>query len=60
MKSVFILTVLSVVTAVVRGSALGLEHRTQGGYLQKGHGNATFTVYSGCSTPGKHRKSYYI
>ena len=59
MKSVFFLLALSVVTAVVRGSTLGLEHRTQGGYLQKGRANATFTVYTGCSTPGKHRKLCY-
>jgi hypothetical protein len=53
MKSFLFLIVLSMV-AIVRSSALGLEPRTKGGYLQKGSGNATFTAYSGCSTPGKH------
>ena len=55
MKSVLFLIVLSMVTVVVHGSALGLEPRTKGGYLQRGSTNATFTVYSGCSTPGKHK-----
>jgi hypothetical protein len=54
MKSVLFLIIFSVVTAVVHGSAVGLEPRTKGGYLQKGSSNATFTVYWGCSTPGKH------
>jgi hypothetical protein len=58
MKSVLFLVALSVVTAVVRGSAIGLEPRTKGGYLQKNRGNSTFTVYTGCSTPGKHCKLY--
>ncbi len=54
MKSVLFLIVLSVFAAVVRGSALESRH-TKGGYVQKNKGNATFTVYTGCSTPGKSR-----
>ena len=56
MKSVaFFLTALSLFTTLVRGSMLDLEaRRTHGGYVQKGSGNATFTVYSGCTAgPGK-------
>ena len=55
MKPVLFLIVLSMVNVVVHGNALGLEPRTKGGYLQKGNSNATFTAYSGCSTPGKHK-----
>ncbi len=50
MKSVLFLIAISVVTTAVRCSSL--KYGT-GGYVQKSKGNATFTVYTGCSTPGK-------
>ena len=61
MKPACFLTALSAVTvAIVRSRALRLEPRTNGDYVQMGQGNATFTVYTGCSTPGKHRKLCFI
>ncbi|KAI9440335.1 endoglucanase V-like protein [Lactarius indigo] len=51
MKSVLFLIASTAFTAIVRGSVLDLESRNNGGYVQKSQGSATFTVYTGCSTP---------
>ncbi|KAI9440336.1 endoglucanase V-like protein [Lactarius indigo] len=59
MKSVLFLIAFSVFTAIVRGSVLDLESRkTKGSYRQKSKGNATFTVYTGCSTPACGKVAY--
>lgn len=34
-------------------SAIALESRATGGYLQNPSGQASFTFYSGCGAPGK-------
>ena len=52
MKSVHVLISPFLLAAAVRGSAL-LESRTQGDYVLNPSGNASFTSYSGCGTPGK-------
>jgi len=48
MKSVLFLITLSLFTTLVHGCA---TRETKGGYVQNAKGNATFTAYSGCSTP---------
>ena len=52
MKSVLYLIALSLIATFVRGSVIE-DRANQGGYVQKSKGKATFTVYSGCATPGK-------
>ncbi|KAI0291671.1 RlpA-like double-psi beta-barrel-protein domain-containing protein-containing protein [Multifurca ochricompacta] len=51
MKSSLVLTVLSALAAAVRATVIDLESRATGGYVQNPSGTASFTVYSGCSTP---------
>ena len=53
MKSALILTAISLLTAAVRGSVVELELRAADGYVQNPSGTASFTSYSGCSSPGK-------
>ena len=52
MKSVFVLISTFLLAGVARGSAV-LELRTQGDYVQKTSGTASFTYYYGCGYPGK-------
>jgi hypothetical protein len=52
MKSVFVLISTFLLVGAVNGSAL-LEPRTQGNYVQKVNGTASFTYYYGCGAPGK-------
>ncbi len=56
MKSTLILTAISLLAAAVRGSVVELEPRATGGYVQNPAGTASFTFYSGCSSPGKQRE----
>ena len=58
MKSALILTAISLLTAAVRGSVVELETRATGGYVQNPSGTASFTFYSGCSSPGKQREAH--
>jgi hypothetical protein len=55
-----ILTVISLLAAAatsVRGSVLELEARAADSYLQNPSGNASFTYYAGCGSPGKRNAS---
>jgi hypothetical protein len=52
MKSVFVLISTFLLAGAARGSAV-LEPRTQGNYVQKTSGTASFTYYYGCGYPGK-------
>lgn len=52
MKSAFLAISSFLLIAAVHGSAV-LEARTQGDYVQDASGDASFTSYSGCGTPGK-------
>ncbi|KAI0306088.1 hypothetical protein B0F90DRAFT_1814888 [Multifurca ochricompacta] len=51
MKYSLVLTVLSALAPTVRATVIDLEPRCTGGYAQNSSGTASFTVYSGCSTP---------
>jgi hypothetical protein len=58
MKSALIFTtVITCLVAAVRGSVDELGVRATGGYVQNPSGTASFTYYSGCSSPGKKRES---
>lgn len=52
MKSALVLVSPFLLVGAVHGSAL-LETRTEGSYVQNPSGDASFSVYSGCSSPGK-------
>ncbi|KAH9021104.1 endoglucanase V-like protein [Lactarius deliciosus] len=51
MKSAFLLTAISLLATNVCGSVVELEPRATGGYVQNPSGTASFTFYSGCSSP---------
>jgi hypothetical protein len=59
MKSVLVLTAISLLTAAVHGSVVEPQPRDgDGGYVQNFAGTASFTSYSGCGQPGKQRESH--
>ena len=54
MKSALILTTaIALLVTDVRGDAVELGVRATDGYVQNPSGTASFTYYSGCSSPGK-------
>ena len=55
MKSAF-LTAISLLAAAVHCIVVEPESRATDGYVQLPSGTASFTFYSGCDRPGKHRE----
>ena len=56
MKSAFLLISSFLLVAAVHGSAV-LETRTDDDYVQDESGNASFSIYSNCGSPGKFHKA---
>lgn len=46
---------LSLFLSLTVVNAIALDSRATGGYIQNPSGAASFTMYSGCSAPGKGR-----
>jgi hypothetical protein len=52
-KEMLISSVFTLLSGLLAANAVALEERAMDGYIQRPSGFASFTVYSGCGSPGR-------